>query len=680
MNIFKKYIQYVVQIFFIFFFIINCSNDLFFSSRNDFIHGRINLIKHDFNKLPTIYLNGEWEFFFNSFIHNDKTSKNHDLLINVPSSWTDYKIENKSLPPLGFASYKLTLLMNPYMKKQLFSLKLNNINTAYRIFWNGKFILENGHIGKNEEDHNPKYDSIIADIQEINDTNELIIEVSNFSHSKAGIISSVEFGTRNEIVRKKELSIMPNFFSVGALFVMSIYHLTLFSIRKKDYAALFFGLFCFTVMFRPLTTEDRLLYRILSNSNWELLNKIEYLSLFISSILFNLFFLVMNRREINKLLILIPTFIISILVFFIIVFKTYLFSRLLSLFEVFLIIQCTYILFVLIKKFFIRGNSKSTALIGLMGFIIFFITILNDIMVSHNYIAIENITHYGLIIFIISQSYLLSVKISKSFSSVEKLSGYLKISNRKLISLKKNLETKVEERTKELKEKSSRIELVGRMTSMIVHDLKNPISSIIGFAELADDSDIGKETRSGYLKTIEIEAYRLSDMSHDILDFVKGEFKIKKEMILIKSFIEEIQKFIYPDIKQFNINLIIDLKYYSIAYLDTDRMRRVILNIFSNSVDALINSGKDSPTFSIKTFEENNFIIMQLSDNGPGISPQIIKSLFQPFATYGKYNGTGLGMAQVKGIIEAHNGTVTFESSDQGTTFFLKIPISREIK
>jgi signal transduction histidine kinase len=215
---------------------------------------------------------------------------------------------------------------------------------------------------------------------------------------------------------------------------------------------------------------------------------------------------------------------------------------------------------------------------------------------------------------------------------------------------------------------------------MIVHDLKNPISSIIGFAELADDSDIGKETRSGYLKTIEIEAYRLSDMSHDILDFVKGEFKIKKEMILIKSFIEEIQKFIYPDIKQFNINLIIDLKYYSIAYLDTDRMRRVILNIFSNSVDALINSGKDSPTFSIKTFEENNFIIMQLSDNGPGISPQIIKSLFQPFATYGKYNGTGLGMAQVKGIIEAHNGTVTFESSDQGTTFFLKIPISREIK
>ena len=680
MDIFNKYIKYIISIFFIFFFIIKCIDKPISSSRSDIIHGHINLIKHDFNKLPTIYLNGEWEFFLNTFIHNDKTSKNNDLLIDVPSSWTDYKIENKTLSPLGFASYKLTILMNPYMKKQLFSLKLNNISTAYRIFWNGRFILENGHIGKNEQDHIPKYDSIVADIQEINDSNELIIEVSNFSHSKAGIISSIEFGTRNEIIRKKEFSLMPNFFSVGALFVMSIYHLTLFSIRKKDYAALFFGFFCFTVMFRPLTTEDRLLYRILSNSSWELLNKIEYLSLFISSILFNLFFLVMNRREINKLLILIPTFIISILIFFIILLKTYIFSRLLNLFELLLIIQCIYILYVLIKKFFIRGNSRSTTLIGLIGFIIFFTTILNDIMVSHNYIFIENVTHYGLIIFILSQSYLLSVKISKSFSSVEKLSGYLKISNRKLISLKKNLESKVEERTKELKEKSSRIELVGRMTSMIVHDLKNPISSIIGFAELADDSDIGKETRSSYLKTIEIEAYRLSDMSHDILDFVKGEFKIKKEMILVKSFLEEIQKFIYPDIKQFNINLTIDIKYYGIAYLDTDRMRRVILNIFSNSVDALINSGKDSPTFSIKTFEENNFIIIQLGDNGPGISPQIIKSLFQPFATYGKYNGTGLGMAQVKGIIEAHNGTVTFESSEKGTTFFLKIPISREIK
>ena len=96
MDILKKYIKYILSIFFIFFFVIKCSNNPSFSIQNDIIHGHINLIKHDFNKLPTIYLNGEWEFFFNTFIHNDKTSKNNDLLIDVPSSWTDYKIENKT--------------------------------------------------------------------------------------------------------------------------------------------------------------------------------------------------------------------------------------------------------------------------------------------------------------------------------------------------------------------------------------------------------------------------------------------------------------------------------------------------------------------------------------------------------------------------------------------------------
>ncbi len=677
LNLFIKKIYFFLIIFSI---TLSCNYNLNKNSNTSLTHGHINLIKHDFNKEPIINLNGKWEFFFNTFLHKDKTNKNYDLLIDVPASWTDFKLDNRALSPLGFASYKLVILLNPYMKKQLFSIKLNNIYTAYRIYWNSKLIIENGKIGKNELDHQPKYNSIIVDLPEILESNDLIIEVSNFSHSKAGIISSIEFGSKGDIIKKYELSLMPNIFSVGALFMMSIYHLTLFSIRKKDYAALFFGLFCFTVMFRPLTTEDKLLYKILPNTSWEILNKIEYLSMFISSILFNLFFLVMNRREVNKLLILFPTFFVSTLIFIILAFKTYLFSKLLTLFEICLLIQCVYILYTLTKIFFIRGNSKTVSFIGLTGFIIFFTTIINDIFVTHNFLAKEHTTHYGLVIFVLSQSYLLSIKISKSFSSVEKLSGYLKISNRKLISLKKNLESKVEERTKELKEKSSRIELVGRMTSMIVHDLKNPISSIIGFAELADDSDIGKETRSGYLKTIEIEAYRLSDMSHDILDFVKGEFKIKKEMVLIKNFIDEIQKFIYPDLKQYNINLLIDINYYGIAYIDTDRMRRVFLNIFSNSVDALINSGKESPTFSIKTFEENNFLTLQLGDNGPGIAPQIINSMFQPFATYGKYNGTGLGMAQVKGIIEAHNGTVNFDSSESGTIFYLKIPITREIK
>jgi signal transduction histidine kinase len=376
----------------------------------------------------------------------------------------------------------------------------------------------------------------------------------------------------------------------------------------------------------------------------------------------------------------IPSALLLCLIFITIIFFAKIYSNFVIVFQFVIVLQGLYVLLTLIKIIVLKEKSKRLAIIGLFGFILFFITIINDILNSKNYIQTDNYAHIGLIFFILSQSYLLSFQISKTFSSVEKLSGYLRISNRKLISLKKNLESIVEERTRELKEKTSRIELVGRMTSMIVHDLKNPISSIIGFAELADDNDIGRHTRSEYLKTIEIEAYRLSDMSHDILDFVKGEFKIKKEMILIRNFIDEILKFIQPDLKQYNILVNIDCNYNGIAYLDSERMRRVFLNIFSNSVDALISQDKENPTFSIASYEENNILTLKLSDNGPGIPEQIKDKLFQPFATYGKYNGTGLGMAQVKGIIEAHNGNVSYTSNTEGTTFYLKIPISREVK
>lgn len=647
---------------------------------NIIIDANINLEHHDFDKYPVVSLNGKWEFYWNQFLVMDRLTTPTSIKIKVPSSWTELIVDNQELPSFGYATYRLKLKMNPYSKKNIYGIRVKDIGTAYKLYWNNSLIIEKGTLGKDIITHKPEYESLIGDIYDIRDENQLIIEVSNFSHIRAGIWSEVEIGLKNELILKKEKSMLPNFISVGALFIMSIYHLTIFSIRKKDYTGLFFGLFCFAVLFRPLTTEDKFLFLFFKDISWEISNKIEYLSLFTSSVLFNMFIYVLYKKIINKYIIFIPTLSVSIMLFGIIIFDTYIFSQFVPYFEFFLIIQCLYVSYLLLLNFLLKENSKFVSLIGFLGFLIFFITIINDILHSQNIIQTENTTQLGLIVFILSQSYLLSIRISQTFASVEKLSSYLKISNRKLISLKKNLESIVEERTRELKEKSSRIELVGRMTSMIVHDLKNPISSIIGFAELADDPDIGKEIRSGYLKTIEIEAYRLSDMSHDILDFVKGEFKIKKEMILVKTFIEEIQRFIYPDIKQYSINLKIEMNYNGIVFLDTDRMRRVVLNIFSNSVDALISSGKDDLIFKIKTYSMEGKVTFEFEDNGPGIPQPVLDKLFQPFVTYGKYNGTGLGMAQVKGIVEAHNGKIELKTSSEGTIFFITLPISREAK
>ncbi len=674
---FQNVIISYLSIFLSFFVLSSCMFNSSQSVLHDLKNGTINLTKNDFSKDPIISLNGTWKFYWNQI---GQLSEANESLVYVPSAWNKYIIKNMELPSEGFATYKINILMNEYTKKIPYGIRIRDIGTAYKVYWNGSIILENGRLGKDSNTHIPDSKSQIGYIIDIKSNNELIIEVSNFSHRKGGLWSEIEFGIRDNLEQKKNLALFPELFSIGAFFIMGFYHLTIFSIRKKDFTSLYFGLFCLTILFRPLTTDEKFIYTLFPSVSWEIVSKIEYLCLYFSTILFNLFFTSLYKREVNKYLMFIPSALLLCLIFITIIFFANIYSNFVILFQFIIVLQGFYVLLTLIKLIILKEKSKRLAIIGLFGFILFFITIINDILNSKNYIQTDNYAHIGLIFFILSQSYLLSFQISKTFSSVEKLSGYLRISNRKLISLKKNLESIVEDRTKELKEKTSRIELVGRMTSMIVHDLKNPISSIIGFAELADDTDIGRETRSEYLKTIEIEAYRLSDMSHDILDFVKGEFKIKKEMILIRNFIDEILKFIQPDLKQYNILVNIDCKYNGIAYLDSERMRRVFLNIFSNSVDALISMDKENPTFSIATYEDNNILTLKLSDNGPGIPEQIKDKLFQPFATYGKYNGTGLGMAQVKGIIEAHNGNVSYTSNTDGTSFYLKIPISREVK
>jgi two-component system sensor histidine kinase ChiS len=674
---FQKILISYVSILLAFFVLGSCN----FYNSNNVVHelknGTINLSKNDFSKNPIVTLNGIWKFYWNEIGH---LSEDNETLVYVPSSWDNYKINNIEIPSEGFATYKISILMNEYSKKIPYGIRIRDIGTAYKVYWNGSMILETGRLGKDSNTHIPESKSQIGYILDIKSNNELVIEVSNFSHRKGGLWSEIEFGIRNNLEHKKNLALFPELFSIGALFIMGFYHLTIFSIRKKDLTSLYFGLFCLTILFRPLTTEERFIYNLLPNMSWEIVNKIEYLCLYFSAVLFNFFFTSLYKREVNKFFMFILSTILLCLIFLTIIFYANIYSNFVIVFQFIIVMQGIYVLLTLIKIIILKEKSKRLAVIGLFGFILFFLTIVNDILNSKNIVHTDNYAHIGLIFFILSQSYLLSFQISKTFSSVEKLSGYLRISNRKLISLKKNLESIVEERTKELKEKTSRIELVGRMTSMIVHDLKNPISSIIGFAELADDNDIGRQTRSEYLKIIEIEAYRLSDMSHDILDFVKGEFKIKKEMVLIRNFIDEILKFIQPDLKQYKILVNIDCNYNGIAYLDSERMRRVFLNIFSNSVDALISQEKENPTFSIKTYEENNILTLTLSDNGPGIPEQIKERLFQPFATYGKYNGTGLGMAQVKGIIEAHNGNVSYTSNTEGTSFYLQIPISREVK
>ncbi|MCB1193105.1 MAG: AAA family ATPase [Leptospiraceae bacterium] len=226
-----------------------------------------------------------------------------------------------------------------------------------------------------------------------------------------------------------------------------------------------------------------------------------------------------------------------------------------------------------------------------------------------------------------------------------------------------------------LAESRKKLSLIGQMAAGIVHDIKNPIASIKALTEMANTEEIGRETRIGNLKLIGREADRLNDMAYEILDFSKGELSLELCEVNLREFLDGICKFLKIDFEYVGINLLTDLQYEGIVSFDTNRMRRVIINLARNAIEAM-NDGKDGYYLKIHTERRDNKLTISVVDNGPGIPKSMEEKIFEAFATEGKARGTGLGLFMCKWIIEAHKGELKYQTTmGEGTTFFIDLPL-----
>jgi len=139
----------------------------------------------------------------------------------------------------------------------------------------------------------------------------------------------------------------------------------------------------------------------------------------------------------------------------------------------------------------------------------------------------------------------------------------------------------------------------------------------------------------------------------------------------IDDFINSLKYDINNLTKNTNIKIIKELNTKSTILLDKDRFYRVIINIVKNSVEALLNAYniKDKKII-IKTYEKEDNVILEITDNGPGINPKIKDNLFEPFVTIDKPSGTGLGLSIVKKIVDHHQAKIeVISEQNKGSTF-----------
>jgi len=382
--------------------------------------GVLNVSDWNFKEKGIITLNGEWQFYWNQLLEPQKVQdsliKNY---IELPAVWNDYVYKNEKISGKGFATFKLKIKHK--LKNQRLGLRVPFHFTAYKLWINQNLVSTNGVVGKNKESSTPQtlpqYVYFDAPDQDI----VLTLQVSNYFFHKGGSPATYKFGFENQIKATHTKQLALELFLIGSLFIMAIHHFGLFLLRKKESSTLIFGIICFLIMVRTICLGETIIIEIYPNFDFEIYTKLVFISAFTGPGLFAAFLDKLYPDEsvpiITKGFIILSAILTSTLLFPATVSTA--FSEPMGLIVLGSLI---YSLFILIKALI---HKREGAIFAFLGMLVLVLTAINDILFDNQIISTDYYVQYGMLFFIFSQSFLLSLKSSLAFLSIENLSIHI---------------------------------------------------------------------------------------------------------------------------------------------------------------------------------------------------------------------------------------------------------------
>lgn len=228
---------------------------------------------------------------------------------------------------------------------------------------------------------------------------------------------------------------------------------------------------------------------------------------------------------------------------------------------------------------------------------------------------------------------------------------------------------KMEERIRE----TEKLAHIGQLTTSLAHELRNPLSSIKVTNQMLLET---KSLDGDNIKALEISAkeiIKLERILSEMLDFTRP-VRLEKEFTSISEIIQSCIEVLKPRIKEHRIRIRQKtMDPIPSQWLDRSKMEQVIINILLNSIQAMPQGGIIS--IEIRTHNGRKpTVLVEISDNGPGVLPEDLPYIFNPFFTK-KPGGTGLGLSNVKKIVEAHGGSVSAYNRRKKFCLVLNLPM-----
>jgi signal transduction histidine kinase len=229
--------------------------------------------------------------------------------------------------------------------------------------------------------------------------------------------------------------------------------------------------------------------------------------------------------------------------------------------------------------------------------------------------------------------------------------------------------------------RSERMASVGHLAAGLAHEIGNPLAALMGMQDLLLDGDLAPETQRDFVERMRRETERIHAVVRHLLDFARPEGRLPEPVpeaaANVRAVVEDVMALVRPQRAFRSLQLSTDLPATLDVALAAPRLTQVLLNLILNAGAAATTVPDADARVTVRARREGEQMVrIEVEDSGPGISPDVRDRLFEPFTTSKPIGeGTGLGLAVCRGLVESARGRIGFEDGrPSGALFYVILP------
>lgn len=581
-----------------------------------------------------VELKGEWEFYWKELRYRGGFNYGDSAYCYYPSIWNNQVIAGEELSNMGYATYRMRLVLPDSMS---FTFHVEDMYSSFALYLNGKLIAKNGKVAESRDQYAPEWKPLYVPIENLKDTNEVVLQIANFDHSKGGALEGIEIGCSESMEDKEFATIAYDLILTGCLIMGGLFFLGLYLFGRHDRAIFYFSVFCLVYSYR-IIGFGYYVFHSLYDVSWYITTRLEYITLFLSVLLFGRFVYHLYPEEVKKFLWDAMTTLCLVFICLTVFFPVYIFTLLVEPFFVVLLIYLVLTVIVFVKAKINNRPGAAYALgsavlvLGVFGY--------NICAYLLGWERSHAASFWGYILFFFSQSLILSYRFAY----------FLKKS-------KNDAELAAQAKTDFL--------------STISHEIRTPLNAVVGISHLLLDENPRKDQVEN-LTSLKYSAEHLTSLINDILDYNKlesGNFEFEEIDVDLKELAERIYQAYRAKALEKNIEMRLqyDSNISGGILADRTRLNQILNNLIDNAIKFTRRGSVTLRVILVSSTEHTLTIRFEIEDTGIGIPKEKQQMIFERFtqassSTTREFGGTGLGLSIIKRLLELQGARIDLRS------------------